>query len=279
MPNTDKASRSKPKMLIADDDPLIVAALADRCSRMGFEIETAANGLQAMIKASRSKPDILVIDVNMPEADGLSVCAHLLDPEKRPMDVIVVTGRRDLETVERVEGFGAFYAKKGPEFWNSLEAALAELFPDMAEDIRSAGGRSSDVEMKTRSRVLVVDDDPQFGTFLSSRLAKHGVDMLFATDASQGFKIACRDKPSVIVADRLMANGDAQYLLSKLRTTAVTAHIPVIVLSEGELDEVAQRALGREICGNPGAVRILQKSQQTEELFEELQKYCGFEKN
>ncbi len=73
MPNPDNATRSPPKMLIADDDPLIVMALADRCARMGFEIETATNGLQAMIKASRSKPDILVIDVNMPEADGLSV--------------------------------------------------------------------------------------------------------------------------------------------------------------------------------------------------------------
>ena len=55
MPNPDKASRSAPKMLIADDDPLIVTALADRCARMGFEIETATNGLQAMIKASRSR--------------------------------------------------------------------------------------------------------------------------------------------------------------------------------------------------------------------------------
>src|SRR6187549_1517920 len=130
MPNANKVNRSAPKMLIADDDPLIVKAIADRCARMGFEIETATNGLQAMIKASRSKPDILVIDVNMPEADGLSVCAHLLDPDKRPMDVIVVTGRRDAETVERCEGFGAFYAKKGPEFWGSLEAALASLFPE-----------------------------------------------------------------------------------------------------------------------------------------------------
>lgn len=278
MLNPDKVSRSRPKMLIADDDPLIVAALVDRCSRMGFEIETATNGLQAMIKASRSKPDILVVDVNMPEADGLSVCAHLLDPEKRPMDVIVVTGRRDSETMERCAGFGAFYAKKGPAFWSSLESALSQMFPEMADDIRKVG-LSTGVEMKTRSRVLVVDDDPEFGRYLSSRLAKHGVDMLFAADTSQGLKIACRDKPSVILADYSMPNGDAQYLLSKLRTTAVTANIPVIVLSDELLDEVHQQPLRREICGNPGAVRVLQKSQQTDELFEELQKFCGFEKN
>jgi CheY-like chemotaxis protein len=279
MSNPEKAQRSVPKMLIADDDPLIVEAIADRCAQMGFAIETATNGLQAMIKASRTKPDILVIDVNMPEADGLSVCAHLLDPDKKPMDVIVVTGRRDLETVERVEGFGAFYAKKGPEFWSSLESALAGLFPEMADQIRRVGGASTGAEMKARPRVLVVDDDPEFGKFLSSRLAKHGVDMLFATDVAQGFKIAHKDKPSVILADYSMPNGDAQYLLSKLRTTTATAHIPVIVMSDGELDDVAKQPLGREICGNPGAVRVLQKSQNTDELFKELQKYCGFEQN
>ncbi len=279
MPNPDKASRSAPKMLIADDDPLIVTALADRCARMGFEIETATNGLQAMIKASRSKPDILVIDVNMPEADGLSVCAHLLDPDKRPIDVIVVTGRGDEETVERCEGFGAYYARKGPAFWSNLEAALTELFPEMADQIRNAGSGSTAVEVKLRSRVLVVDDDPEFGRFLSSRLAKQGVEMLYAADAQQGFRLACRDRPSVIVAEYAMPNGDARYLLGKLRTTAATASIPVIVLSEGRLGDAAREVLLREISGNPGAVRVLEKSFETHELFEELQKFCGFAKN
>lgn len=279
MTNPDKANQHAPKMLIADDDPLIVKAIADRCSRMGFEIDTANNGLQAMLKVSRGKPDILVIDVNMPEADGLSVCAHLLDPEKRSINVIVVTGRRDLETIERCEGFGAFYAKKGPAFWSSLDSALVKLFPEMVDEIKQVGMRSAEVDVKTRSRVLVVDDDPEFGKFLSSRLAKHGVEMLYASDTLQGFKMACKDEPSVIMADYSMPNGGAQYLLTKLRTTPATKNIPLIVLTEGQLDEAALKVLDREICGNPGAARVLEKSLQTEQLFGELQKFCGFEIN
>ena len=56
-----------PLMLIADDDPAIVKMLADRCAGVGFEVETATNGLQALIKANRSHPDVMIIDVNMPE--------------------------------------------------------------------------------------------------------------------------------------------------------------------------------------------------------------------
>jgi CheY-like chemotaxis protein len=279
MPDTNKASRYVPKMLIADDDPSVVNALADRCARMGFEIETASNGLQALIKANRNKPDILVIDVNMPEVDGLSVCAHLLDPAKRPMNVIVVTGSRDLETIERCQSFGAYYTTKGPMFWNSLESALSGLFPEMADEISRIGNQSVRVELKNRSRVLVVDDDPEFGKLLSSRLAKWGVEMLYAPDAQQGLRIATKDQPSVIVSAYAMPNGDAQYLLSKLRTTPETLSIPVFVLSETRLDEVARQVLGREICGHPGAARVLEKSIDTQELFDELQKFCGFDKN
>jgi CheY-like chemotaxis protein len=65
--NMIKRNISLPKMLIADDDPCVLRAVADRCTRMGFDVETATNGLQALIKASQCQPDILVIDVHMPE--------------------------------------------------------------------------------------------------------------------------------------------------------------------------------------------------------------------
>jgi CheY-like chemotaxis protein len=155
---------------------------------------------------------------------------------------------------------------------------LSGLFPEMAAAINKTGNQSVAVELKQRSRVLVVDDDPEFGKLLSSRLAKYGVEMLSAADAQQGLRIASRDQPSVILAAYDMPNGNAQYLMSKLRTTLETRNIPVFVLSEERLDETARQVLGREICGNPGAARILQKSIDTDELFDELQKFCGFDK-
>jgi CheY-like chemotaxis protein len=77
-----KTNRLAPKMLIADDDPCVLRAVADRCTRMGFDVETATSGLQALIKASQHQPDVLVIDVHMPEVDGLSVLAYLQEIEE-----------------------------------------------------------------------------------------------------------------------------------------------------------------------------------------------------
>ena len=49
-----RSSEQTPRMLIADDDPSIVRLLADHCARMGFDVDTASNGIQALVKASRT---------------------------------------------------------------------------------------------------------------------------------------------------------------------------------------------------------------------------------
>jgi DNA-binding response OmpR family regulator len=96
-----KPNGAAPKILIADDDPCVLRAVADRCVRMGFDVETASSGLQALIKAGQRKPDILVLDVHMPEGDGLSVCAFLLEAAKASPHVLVMTGHPDQEIAER----------------------------------------------------------------------------------------------------------------------------------------------------------------------------------
>jgi len=271
-----RSAYQAPRMLIADDDPSIVRLLADHCARMGFDVDTASNGIQALLKARKTKPEIIVIDVNMPEVDGLSACARLLGPDRAPVNVIVITGSRDPDTLERCEGFGAFYARKGPNFWSDLESALAEIHPRMAENIRRCNMPDAP-PVRARPRVLLVDDDNDVNRQLSSQLGKCGIDVAYAQDAPHGLRMACRDEPAVIVTDYFMPNGDALYFLTRLRTVEATANIPVIVLSGRQLNETVVRELKRTIRGRPGAAHILTKSGDPSVLFETLQKFCGFE--
>lgn len=111
-----RSSKASPKILVADDDPCVLRAIADRCSRMGFDVETATNGLQALIKAGQYEPDILVIDVHMPEVDGISVLSYLLDITKKSLHLIVVTGN------------------PGREFWIS---AKDWMLPAFTRDVTS----------------------------------------------------------------------------------------------------------------------------------------------
>jgi CheY-like chemotaxis protein len=79
--------------------------------------------------------------------------------------------------------------------------------------------------------------------------------------------------------DYPMPNGDAHYLLTRLRSTAATESVPVFVMSEGRFDEATESNLKREVCGRPGATRFFRKPLDVEELFPALQKFCGFADN
>jgi len=271
-----KTSKVAPKMLIADDDPCVLRAVADRCTRMGFDVETATNGLQALIKASQHQPDILVIDVHMPEVDGLSVLAYLLDIAKKSLHVMVVTGHPGQEIVEKCEGFDACCIHKGHNFWNEFEARLIEIYPLRAVAIKQSGKRSAKIEVRKRPRVLLVDDDVNVKKLFFSRFEKLGAELLYAVDGMRGFWMARREQPTVIVSDYCMPNGNAEYLLTRLRNVPETRSIPVIVQSGRRLNDLIKQRLRQEICGQPGATRILQKSFDAGELFEALQRLCGF---
>ena len=147
-----KRNKSAPKILIADDDPCVLRAVADRCTRMGFDVETATNGLQALIKAGQHQPDILVIDVHMPEVDGLSVLSFLQEIAKKSLHVMVVTGHPGQEIAESCGRFDACCIQKGPNFWNEFEARLTEIYPLRALSIMRSGKQSANVEVKKRPR-------------------------------------------------------------------------------------------------------------------------------
>jgi CheY-like chemotaxis protein len=274
-----RTSKVAPKMLIADDDPCVLRAVADRCTRMGFDVETAAGGLQALIKAGQHQPDVLVIDVHMPEVDGLSVLAYLLEIAKKSLHVVVVTGNPGQEIAERCEGFDASCIHKGNNFWNEFEACLTALYPLRAAAIRRAGKRSAKIEVKGRPRVLLVDDDISVKKFFFKKFDKLGAELLYAADGNRGFWKARREEPTVIVADYCMPNGDAEYLLTRLRSVPETRNIPVIVQSGRRLNDSIRQRLRQNIDGQPGAARILQKSSDASELFETLQRLCGFAGN
>ncbi|MCG6204806.1 response regulator [Rhodopseudomonas sp. HC1] len=243
---------------------------------MGFEVDTATNGLQMLLKARRTSPDLIIVDVNMPELDGLTASFHLLEPGGPPVDVIVVTGVSSAETLERCEAMGMFLACKRTDFWLDISRALIEIFPQMAEAIATETDAlaAAAKEVPTQPRVLVVDDDEQVGQFLASRLKKLGIDVLFAPNAARALRLAAGHFPSVVVTDYHMPEGDADFLITRLRSYPATALIPVIVLSAKDLDLSTEKLLKRDVLGYPGAIGIFKKSFDVSGLFETIQHYC-----
>ncbi len=89
-------------ILIADDEPDIVKMLESYFLSKGYVVLTAANGADAIKQAER-KPDIILLDINMPKLDGLSVCERIRDYVSCP--ILFLTAR--IEEADKVKGFSA----------------------------------------------------------------------------------------------------------------------------------------------------------------------------
>jgi CheY-like chemotaxis protein len=270
------------RVLIADDDPAVVRALSVRCKKLGLEVETAENGLQAILKAQRRPPRLLILDINMPEADGFRVCEWLLDPRRPPVDVVMLTGRDDTETLGRCDSFGAFYVPKNQDTWASIRAILMEtLGIDAAvlevEDAMKTNIAEAELMRQKRNKILIVDDDADLTRALSRRLSKCGAETITASNGVEAYRLAVREKPSAIIADYAMPEGGGHYLLWRLKSTEATRHIPVIMITGQRFEAGTENPLERDSTGRAGAVALLRKPLDTEALFKELAQHCAIE--
>jgi len=66
----------KKKIVVADDEPFILSALQDTLSD-DYSVYTASNGRLAIVEVEKVRPDMVILDVMMPEMDGLEACKNL----------------------------------------------------------------------------------------------------------------------------------------------------------------------------------------------------------
>lgn len=92
------------RLLVVDDEPNLLAAIAAVLRGEGFEVVTARNGKDAMLQIARSMPDLIVSDVKMPIMDGYALARHLRSaPHTKLIPIVFLTAKG--ETDDRIEGF------------------------------------------------------------------------------------------------------------------------------------------------------------------------------
>jgi two-component system sensor histidine kinase/response regulator len=92
-------------ILVVDDQPINVQLLKRKLERVGMQVTTASNGLEALEQVKLKRPDLILLDLMMPDMDGIEVCQRLqASSETRSIPVIFVTARTTKES--KIEGLG-----------------------------------------------------------------------------------------------------------------------------------------------------------------------------
>jgi DNA-binding response OmpR family regulator len=106
--------KRKKRILIVDDERDIVKAVTIRLQVNGFEVLSAFDGVQGLFAAHKERPDLILLDIRMPGADGFTVAEQLRNSRlTRAIPVVFLTGSPEPNAQEKAMEMGArFYVKK-----------------------------------------------------------------------------------------------------------------------------------------------------------------------
>ena len=206
----------KGKILIIDDDINFLDLINRRLSKEGYLVFTANNGQRGIDKAKKLIPDIIILDIVMPDMDGWTVYQKLKKiPLLSQIPVIIVT-IGDYEKMAKDFGVVDFLSK--PIAWKNLNIILSKY--------------------KTNSKnkhILVIDDDSTTRIILRKMLVKDG----WRVDEAENGKVAIdqikKEKPELILLDLLMPVMDGFKFLKVIKTEETFIDIPIIVITSKDL--------------------------------------------
>ncbi len=142
-----KASASRAVVLVCDDEAQIVRALRVILRDSGYEALLAYTGEEALDVAAVNSPDAAIIDLVLPDIDGIEVCRRLREWSELPIIVLSAVGEEDAKVRALAAGADDYVTKPfGPrELVARLEAALRRSAPEPDDAVMAADGLELDL--------------------------------------------------------------------------------------------------------------------------------------
>jgi two-component system, OmpR family, response regulator len=138
-------------ILVVDDEPAITDLLSTALRYMGYQVTTAATGHAALDVAATVAPDLVVLDVLLPDIDGFEVCRRLRDA--RDFVPVIFLSARDSED-DRITGF-----VRGGDDYVTKPFSLEELTLRIGALLRRVRGEDADGTARLRYHDLEMDED------------------------------------------------------------------------------------------------------------------------
>jgi CheY-like chemotaxis protein len=101
---------SKARILVVDDNRSLVRIIEGVLQRQGYEVITAIDGAEGFEKAQKEKPDLIILDIVMPNMDGYQACQHLQrNPDTADIPVLMLTVKGQVDEVANPEDQRDYY--------------------------------------------------------------------------------------------------------------------------------------------------------------------------
>ncbi|MBN1822798.1 MAG: response regulator [Endomicrobiales bacterium] len=232
------------RILVVDDDEDLTVVIKGHLEKQGYEIHVANSGMDAIKKAVELKPDLITLDLLMPQVDGYFVTKLLKqNPATKDIPIVIVSAILEKEKCFRL-GISDYLTKP----FDSQD--LIEAVKRTERQIRGE---------KMKRKVLVVDDDPDIIAVLTLSLTNRDYSVYNAYDGIQAIALAKKEKPDMIILDLMLPSVDGFEVIRNLKKDKETSEIPIIVIT-GRTIEDKEKAIqlgAKEYLLKPFTMRML----------------------
>ncbi len=238
------------RILVVEDDRDIAQLISHHLTESGYQVTVATRAKDALERARTENPDLITLDIYLPDADGFEVMQTLkTDPATARIPIVIVSVMLDQH-----EGF---------------RLGAVDYLPKPIDPVRLVA--SVNRVLHGPGKVLVVDDDRDTRDLLQAALEQRGFSVVLTASGKRAIVLARQEEPDLILLDLRLPGMDGYEVLQRLKSSHDTADIPVMVITGSLTDEELKQQRVLQL----GAARFMTKPFAVDELVGEIDALVG----
>jgi DNA-binding response OmpR family regulator len=219
-------------VLIVDDSLTVRMDLAEAFEAAGFRPVSCATATEARAALSRGQVDAVVLDVMLPDADGVEFL-HELRATASGATAAVLMLSTEAEVKDRIRGL-----RTGADEYVGKPYDAEHVVARVWELLRTRGTAATD-----GTTILIIDDSATFREGLRRACEEVGYQVLTAASGDEGIRIVAGRRPAAVVVDGVLPDMDGATVIRRMRLDAALRGIPCLLLTASEDRWAEMRAL------------------------------------
>ncbi|MDO9542526.1 MAG: response regulator [Kiritimatiellia bacterium] len=215
---------TRPTILLIDDEKDILLTIGDFLNINGYTILTAMNGEEALRQLEKKKPDLIILDINMPKMNGLAFLTTVqARPEWADIPVYVFTGRANMEHYFEDVHVAGFMAKPclPDKLLKDIKNILPQRTPPKAESKKG-----------DQFKLLLVEPNASRHKELAERFTQAGFEIVTPLGVGDVVQTALAEQPDGIMMQMFMDGMDGTQITSILRMIPATRNLPILIYDD-----------------------------------------------
>jgi len=242
------------KVLIVEDDPMLSEIYQKKFEKNGdFEVIRATSGVEAQEKTKQEKPDLVLLDLVLPEMDGFDVLEEIRkDSTLDDVKIVPFSNLSQEDNKKKLKDLGADgFISKSEHTPQQLVDEVIRILADIKDkDEETVAVKIASPIKKTlnnKKGILIVEDDEVFLDVFGNNLSQAGFDVEKAMSGKEGMDILMQREFGVVIVDIVLPDMDARSMISEFKTKTPKAKTKFVILkndSDLEKDVDALKKLG-----------------------------------